>query len=133
MRSIELSSASAGYTALCALALRATGKKTVTVPIKTVQQMLESYEDMLDIVAFDAVKQRKTEYFPKALVDQLIAGDNPLRVYREYRGLTQQALAKRSGVSRDMIAMIETNKKNGSISTVKKLASALKIDLEDIA
>jgi transcriptional regulator with XRE-family HTH domain len=31
-----------------------------------------------------------------------------------------------------MIAMIETGKKNGSVATVKKLAGALKVELEDL-
>jgi DNA-binding XRE family transcriptional regulator len=123
----------AGYTALCALAKQSKGKKSLSVPVKTVTQMLEAYEDMLDIIAFDEAKKREEEHFPKELVDRLIAGDHALRVYREYRGMTQQKLANASGVSRDMIAMIETGKKNGSLATIKKLASALEIEIEDLA
>ena len=100
--------------------------------MKTVRQMLRAYEDMLDILAFDEAKKRGEEYFPKELVGRLIAGGNRLRIYREYRGLTQQALAGASGVSRDMIAMIETDKKNGSVATVKKLTRTLEVDLEDL-
>lgn len=123
----------AGYAALCDLAKQSKGKKSLSVPAKTVTQMLEAYEDMLDIIAFDHATKRDEEYFPKELVDRLIAGDNALRVYREYRNLTQQALADVSGVSRDMIAMIETGKKNGSLATAKKLARALDVDIEDLA
>ena len=101
--------------------------------MKTVKQMLKAYEDMLDIRAFDEAKKRGAETFPKALVDRLIAGENRLRIYREYRGLTQAALASASGVSRDMIAMIETDKKTGSVTTIKKLARALAVELEDLA
>ncbi len=123
----------AGYAALCDLAKLGKGKKSISVPVKTVKQMLKAYEDMLDILAFDEAKKRGAEYFPKELVDRLIAGENRLRIYREYRGLTQAALADASGVSRDMIAMIETGKKTGSVATVKKLARALEVDLEDLA
>ncbi len=122
----------AGYKALCELAKRSEGKKSISVPVAAVKRMLDAYEDMLDIVAFDTVKQRAPEYVPKQIVDRLIDGENSLRVYREYRGLTQQALANASGVSRDMIAMIETGKKNGSVATVKKLARALGVDIEDM-
>lgn len=121
-----------GYVALCLLAKQMKGKSSIPVPVKTVRQMLEAYEDMLDVVAYDAARQHVEEYFPKQLVDRLIAGENRLRVYREYRVLTQRALADASGVSRDMIAMIETNKKQGSLRTVKKLAAALKVSVEDI-
>ena len=123
----------AGYAALCDLAKLAKGKKSVSVPLKTVKQMLKAYEDMLDILAFDEAKKRDEEYFPKELVDRLITGESRLRIYREYRGLTQAALADASGVSRDMIAMIETGKKIGSVATLKKLARALEVDLEDVA
>jgi len=123
----------AGYAALCDLAELGKGKKSVSVPAKTVKQMLRAYEDMLNILAFGEAKKRGEEYFPKELVDRLITGENRLRIYREYRGLTQQALANASGVSRDMIAMIETGRKTGSLATVKKLARALDVDLEDLA
>ena len=123
----------AGYAALCELAKHSKGKKSMNVPVETVNRVLEAYEDMLDIIAFDDAKKRTASFVPKALVDRLIAGENPLRVYREHRAMTQQALADASGVSRDMIAMIETAKKNGSLATVKKLASALDIDIEDLA
>lgn len=122
----------AGYKALCELARQGEGKKSMSVPVATVKRMLNAYEEMLDIVAFDTAKQRPQEYMPKQIVDRLIAGENRLRVYRDYRGLTQQALANASGVSRDMIAMIETGKKNGSVTTVKKLARALDMDIEDL-
>jgi transcriptional regulator with XRE-family HTH domain len=48
---------------------------------------------------------------------------------RERRHLTQQELAKAAGVSQSTIAHIESNKKDPSISTLKKLASALDIHI----
>lgn len=110
----------AGYAALCDLAKLGKGKTSVNVLVKTVRQMLRAYEDMLDILAFDEAKKCGVETFPAELVDRLIAGENRLRIYREYRGLTQAALASASGVSRAMIAMIETDKKTGSVTTIKK-------------
>ena len=121
-----------GYSALCDLAKLGKGKTSISVPVKTVRQMLRAYEDLLDVLAFDEAKKHGGETFPKELVDRLITGDNRLRVYREYRGLTQAALAAASSVSRDMIAMIETGRKTGSIATVKRLARALAVDVEDL-
>jgi len=126
-------SSAAGYAAMCQLATNSKGKKLMSVPVETIKQMLEAYEDMLDIVAFDAAKHHEQEYLPKVVVDRLIEGENSLRVYREHRGLTQQVLANASGVSRDMIAMIETGRKNGSLATIKKLAGALDVDIEDLS
>jgi transcriptional regulator with XRE-family HTH domain len=55
------------------------------------------------------------------------------QIWREYRGLTQEGLAKVSKVSRSMIAAIEAKHKKGGIGTLKKLAGALKVDLENLA
>jgi DNA-binding XRE family transcriptional regulator len=121
-----------GYAALCRLTKETKGKASLNVPVKTLRAMMEAYEDILDVLAYDAAKATKTEYFPKALADRLIAGVSPVKVFREHRGMTQQKLAALSGVSRDMIAMIETGKKNGSLTTIKKLAKALRVDIEDL-
>ena len=51
----------AGYAALCALAKRGKGKKSLNVPVETVGQMLEAYEDMLDILAVDDAKKPCSE------------------------------------------------------------------------
>ena len=56
-----------------------------------------------------------------------------MKIWREYRKLTQQQLAKKSKVSREMIAAMESGRKAGAIGTLKKLATALNVDLETLA
>jgi transcriptional regulator with XRE-family HTH domain len=51
---------------------------------------------------------------------------------REWRGLTQQQLADKSGVERAMIGRIETGKGKGSVSGIKAMAEALDVDMEVI-
>lgn len=48
---------------------------------------------------------------------------------RERRHMTQQELARAADVSQSTIAHIENNKKDPSISTLKKLASALDVHI----
>lgn len=48
-------------------------------------------------------------------------------------GLTQAALAERSGVKRVTVAEIETGRKQGSIATLRALADALGVSLDDLA
>jgi putative transcriptional regulator len=50
-------------------------------------------------------------------------------IRQERRHLTQSELAKMSGVSQSTIAQIEKGKKDPSISTLKKIASALNVHL----
>lgn len=55
-----------------------------------------------------------------------------LRRYRQSRDMSQGALAEASGVSRRMIAAIESGDANASIATLDKLAEALGIRFADL-
>jgi len=86
-----------------------------------------------DIRAYDAAKTRKEEAFPAEIAERLVAGENPFRVFREYRGLTQAQLAKSAKIARPYLAEIEAGKKEGSLSVLRAIAAALKLELDDIA
>jgi DNA-binding XRE family transcriptional regulator len=66
-------------------------------------------------------------------VNRLLNGEGPLRVYRDQRGLTQAGLAERTGVNRITVAEIETDRKKGSVATLRSLAGALGVALDDLA
>ena len=48
-----------------------------------------------------------------------------LQTLRERRGLTQEQLAKKAGVSRGYLARLETARQDPTLSTLEKLAKAL--------
>lgn len=50
---------------------------------------------------------------------------NNVRAQRAHRGLTLDALAARSGVSRGMLVQVEQGRTNPSVSTLTRIASAL--------
>ena len=52
-----------------------------------------------------------------------------LKALRERRGLTQEQLAEKSGVGRSHLARLETGKQDPTLSTLEKLAKALKVDV----
>jgi DNA-binding XRE family transcriptional regulator len=72
------------------------------------------------------------EYLPVELTKRLMAGEVPVRVWREHRGLTARALAALAGISAAYLCQIETGKKPGSFETMAKLARALVVDMEDL-
>jgi len=109
------------------------GKTFVIVPKSLYKNLLEDSEMLDDIRAYDEAKKEIREYYPAELVHRLIKRENPVKIFRQYRGMTQAQLAENSGVRREMIAMIETGSKTGSVATLKKLAAALKVDLDEIA
>lgn len=47
--------------------------------------------------------------------------------------MTQRDLAASAGISQSQVAEIETGSKTGSIDTLRKLAAALKVQLDSIA
>lgn len=108
----------------------------VSIPVEEYQRLLAIAEDAEDRAAFDRVKQAlaagEEELIPEEFVSRLIAGESPVRVWREYRGLTQVALAEKSRVNRVQISNIESGAKTGSVDTLKKLAQALGVALDDL-
>ena len=98
---------------------------------------MDDAEMLADVKAYDAVKARmdrgEEELIPLEIIERRLAGKSVVNIWREHRGLTQEGLARASKVSRPMIAAIEARHKKGGIETLKKLAGALKVDLDHLA
>ena len=58
--------------------------------------------------------------------------DNQIRALRKSLGLSQEALAKACGVSRQTINAIENNKYDPTLGLAMRLARLLKTPVEDI-
>lgn len=110
--------------------------ETVTIPKAEYQRLCGVEEDLADIQAGLAVEARvdagTEEFVPETVVDRLIDGESPLRVWREYRGLSQAALARAANTSRVQIVDIEAGRRTGSVHTLRRLADALGLGLDDI-
>jgi hypothetical protein len=91
------------------------------VPYEEYLQLLEQAEMLEDIRDYDAVKSAlergEEELIPAEVVYAILDGVNPIKVWRDFRGLTQQELAE---------------KRKGSLRVLGKIAGVLKVDLEDI-
>jgi DNA-binding XRE family transcriptional regulator len=109
----------------------------VTIPRSEYDRLRAAAEDLADLQAHDramaALAAGDDELIPAPFANRLLDGENPLRVYRDLRGLTQAALASKAGVNRVTIAEIETGRKQGSVATLRALAAALTIALDDLA
>jgi len=108
----------------------------VTIPKDEYLRLKAIEEDMSDLHSateiLDRIATGEEELIPAAVVDRLLDGQAPLAVWREHRQLAQAELARQSGVNRVQIIDIETGRKTGSVATLKKLATALRIDLDDL-
>jgi DNA-binding XRE family transcriptional regulator len=67
---------------------------------------------------------------PIEVIEAKLDGAHPLKAWREYRDWTQLYLSFKSGVGRDLIAQIETRRKQGSVETLDRIARALGVPIE---
>lgn len=96
-------------------------------------ERLEDAEDIASAKAFEAAEARgEVEFVPWELVKRLHHGDHPVTVWRDHRGLTQKALAAQAGMTAAQLSEIEKGKKSGSVATLKKLAVALQVTVDDL-
>lgn len=63
------------------------------------------------------------------LNDKTIEVGQKIRIIRERKRLSQQAVAEQSGLSRNTLSLIERGKSSPTVSTLKRIASALSVDI----
>lgn len=108
-------------------------QKFVLVPIEQYNQLLADIEMLKDVHDFRGAKAVDEETFPAEVINRLILNEeNSIKVYREYRKLTQKQLADKVGIQRAYLAEIETKRKSGSVKTLKAIAEVLDVDLMSI-
>ena len=94
-------------------------------------ETIESLEDMQTVMAAER-KAADRDYLPAESVRKLIAGEHPLRVWREHRALSQAQLATKADIQPGYLSEIENRKKPGSVAAYRAMASALAVSIEDI-
>jgi len=105
--------------------------ETVTLTRADYEALMDAIDDKEAAAAFE--RTRGEESFPAEVVDRIMAGENPVKVYRSHRGMSVRALGSASGLSSTYVSDIENGKLAGSVSALKAIAAALGVDLEDVA
>lgn len=85
------------------------------------------------LAKLDAVSDEQEELIPEEYAERLISGENPIKVWREYRQLTQKTLAKAVKISVPYLSQLENSERTASIAVLKKIAKTLKLSLDDLA
>lgn len=108
----------------------------VSITRKEYDRLRKAAEELSEVRAFDrakaALEAGDDELVPAEYVNRILAGESPLRVFRDFRGFTQQGLAEAAKVNRVQIADIEAGRSTGSVATVKKLAEALGLSVDEL-
>lgn len=96
--------------------------------------LVEEAEDQEDIRDYDeltaGIKAATVELFPDSVAYDIINGKNPIKLWREYRSLSQQQLAEKVGISVPFLSQLESGKRNSSMKVLIALASALSVDMD---
>jgi DNA-binding XRE family transcriptional regulator len=111
------------------------GQKIAMLPIADYERLLEIVEDKADIQAAERADKRREEgeeYLPMELANQIIAGENALRVWRNYRGITLDELGKSVSIGKSFLSQIENGIARGKPALWRKLAVALNVSTDDI-
>ena len=107
------------------------------LPYDVYLQLTEKVEMLLDTRDYDRVKlaieQGEMEVIPSEVTFALLDGEQPIKVWREYRGLTQQQLAAAAGISVPYLSQIENRRRTGTKEVLLAIARALNLTLDDIA
>jgi DNA-binding XRE family transcriptional regulator len=77
-----------------------------------------------------AVAAGREVLLPKAVVDRLAAGENPIRVLREWRDMTQAMLAVTIGITQGYLSDLESEKRKGTVVLHQKFARALGVPID---
>jgi DNA-binding XRE family transcriptional regulator len=112
------------------------GDRMAVIPVEEYERLVEAAEEATDVRAYDEAKRRlassQDELLPATMVKRILDGENALRVWREHRGLTLKELADKAQVSAPFVSQIEKGQREGSVETMRKLADALKISVDDL-
>lgn len=106
------------------------------VPYEAYLQLVEKAEMLQDVQDYDSAKASLAhgddELIPSEIVYAILDGENAIKVWREYRGMSQQEAAEKAGISVPYLSQLETNKRKGSLDVLSAVAKALQVSLENI-
>jgi DNA-binding XRE family transcriptional regulator len=106
------------------------------VPYEEYLRLVAEAEMLQDIRDYDeaklAIANGDEELIPSEVTYALLDGENPMRVWREYRGLTQQQVAEQAGISKPYLSQLESGQRNGTTEVLAAIAKALNVSLDDL-
>ena len=101
---------------------------------KALRELADDADDAAALLRFaKRYAKGEVETVPIEVVDRLLAGESPLRVWREHRGMTAAQLASAADVTPAHVSKLESGKGEPSVALLKKLAKVLAVQLEDLA
>jgi len=108
------------------------GRRYVLVPENAFRRLQDKLDELDDIRAYDRARAKSQEFIPAEFAHRILDGESAIRVYREYRKMTQDTLAAKAGISNPYLSQLENGLRTPSVATARKLAKCLRVDLDDL-
>nr|OAP94875.1 transcriptional regulator [Rhizobium leguminosarum] len=115
----------------------AAGDRLAVIPESEYNLLIEALENRADAEAVRVFQQRlaagEEELMPAEFANRIIDGESKIKAWREFRGITARQLAENAEISAGFLLQIEKGERDGSFETIKKIAAALEISVDDLA
>ncbi|MBP1150094.1 helix-turn-helix transcriptional regulator [Methylocaldum sp. RMAD-M] len=111
------------------------GSKWAMIPYDDYLSLVELAELATDMASDVKTEERLVpgeEQLPDDLKARLLAGENAIRIWREFRGLTLEELAERAGITESFVALVDRGRPTCRIDKLKRIAEVLGVHLENI-
>jgi DNA-binding Xre family transcriptional regulator len=113
----------------------AAGERLVVLSENEYEALVEAADENAAAEAIRRFEQKlaagEEEFIPSEWVDRMPEGESRVLIWREYRGITLDDLARKANITTAELSDIECGKE-GSLGTMKKIAEALKVTIDDL-
>lgn len=104
------------------------------LPIDEFNRLIEPLEDAEDAATLERlaadVASGDEKTYPHEVIQALVDGVHPVKVFREYRNMTPAQLASACNVTPAHIYQIESGKRSMSVDVLRKMAQSLDVDAD---
>jgi DNA-binding XRE family transcriptional regulator len=112
------------------------GDEIVILSRDEYDQLIAAGEDAADAKtarrAIEDIESGAETVLTESELEEFLAAKTALGFWRKKRGVTQADLAKATGIRQGFLSEIESGQKPGSPATLKKIAQALSIKIDDL-
>ena len=106
------------------------------LPKADFDKLLEAFEDREDIEDGRKFRAKLSagdeELIPSEYGNRMIDGENKIKVWRDFRGMSAKALADAACMSAPYLSQIESGAREGSLDALKKLAEVLRVTIDEL-
>jgi DNA-binding XRE family transcriptional regulator len=112
------------------------GDEIVILSREEYDRLIEAGEDREDAQmarhVIEQIERGAEAVLSESELDEFLLAKTPLAFWRKKRGLTQSSLAKATGIAQGFLSEIESGQKPGTPATLKKIAQALNVKIDDL-